>query len=179
MDDADLVCQVLQGNPGAYGDLVDRYAAPIAAVCRAHVRRSDVVEELIQETFFRGLDRLASLREPDKFGGWLCAIARNLAREWLRDPARRHVDLELATSQLTVTDAADGYAHADRIVRVKTCVDHLPTKAREVVLTYYGGGRITYREMAELFGVSFGQINKWLTIARKQVRNCLERDQLP
>ena len=61
MDDAELVRQVLQGNLGAYVDLVKRYTAQIAALCRAHIHRPGVVEDLVQETFLRGLDRLASL----------------------------------------------------------------------------------------------------------------------
>jgi len=48
MDDAELVRQVLQGNLGAYVDLLRRYTAQIAALCRAHIHRRDVVEDLVE-----------------------------------------------------------------------------------------------------------------------------------
>src|SRR5438309_543377 len=96
MDDAELVSQVLQGNHGAYGELVKRYTAQIAALCRAHIRRPEVVEDLVQDTFLRGLDRLASLREPGRFGSWLYAIARNLCRDWINDPRHEHLSLDAA-----------------------------------------------------------------------------------
>ena len=73
MDDAELVRQVLQGNLGAYVDLVRRYTPQIAALCRAHVRRPDVVEDLVKETFYRGLNHLADLHE--RFGSWELALA--------------------------------------------------------------------------------------------------------
>jgi RNA polymerase sigma-70 factor (ECF subfamily) len=175
MDDAELVRQVLQGNLGAYVDLVNRYTAQVAALCRAHIRRSDVVEDLVQETFLRGLDRLATLREPESFGFWLYAIARNLCRDWLNDPNRQHLGLDAASSEPAASAPGDDDAHAKRIVELRKCVDHLPAELREIVKLYYAGGRITYQELAERQGVSFGQVNKWLTHARKRLKACLER----
>lgn len=175
MDDEELVRQVLQGNLGAYVDLVKRYTAQVAALCRAHVRRPEAVEDLVQEALCRGLDRLATLREPERFGPWLYAIARNLCRDWLNDPRRQDVPLETAPVPAGAgpADEDDG---ADRAARLKECVRQLPAELREVVEIYYGGGRVTYQEMADRLGVSFGQVNKLLTRARKALRAALERD---
>jgi RNA polymerase sigma factor (sigma-70 family) len=171
MDDAELVRQVLQGNVGAFSALVDRYTAQIAALCRAHVFRRDVVEDLVQETLARGLDRLADLREPDRFGYWLYAIARNLCRDWLNDPHREHVSLDVEAADVaTIEDD-----RPSRIVDVKNCVRRLPEELREIVEIYYSGGRATYQELADRLGVSFGKVNQLLTRARKLLRICLER----
>lgn len=176
MDDEELVRQVLQGNLGAYVDLVTRYTAQVAALCRAHVRRPEAVEDLVQEAFLRGLDRLATLREPRRFGPWLYAIARNLCRDWLNDPHRRDVPLE-ATHLPVGPGLADEGDGADRAARLKECVRQLPAELREVVEIYYGGGRVTYQEMADRLGVSFGQVNKLLTRARKALRAGLEGEE--
>ncbi len=98
MDDADLVKQVLEGNMGAYAELVRRYTPEIAALCRAHIHRADVVEDLVQETIRRGLDNLVNLSKPESFGAWLYTIARNLCLDWLKDPNNRHLSLNLAAS---------------------------------------------------------------------------------
>jgi RNA polymerase sigma-70 factor (ECF subfamily) len=172
MDDAELVRQVLQGNLGAYGRLVERYTAQIAALCRAHVRRPEVVEDLTQETFLRGLDKLSSLREPAAFGAWLYAVARNLCLEWLGDPSRRHVSLNADAPALAADP--DGDARRERSHDLKECVRRLPVELREVVEIYYSGGRITYDELAERLGVSFATVNQRLTRARKLLRACLE-----
>jgi RNA polymerase sigma-70 factor (ECF subfamily) len=175
MDDVELVRQVLQGNLGAYADLMKRYTAQVAALCRAHIARPAIVEDLVQETLLRGLDRLARLREPERFGAWLYAIARNLCRDWLNDPHRNHLSLEAADPVVAAAPAGTD-DHPDRTAALKRCVRHLPAEHREIVEIYYSGGRITYQELADRLGVSFGQVNKRLTQARKMLRSCLERD---
>ncbi|MFO0965144.1 MAG: sigma-70 family RNA polymerase sigma factor [Gemmataceae bacterium] len=137
--------QVLQGNLGAYVDLVKRYTAQIAALCRAHVPRADVVEDLVQETFLRGLDRLATLRESGRFGFWLYAIARNLCRDWRSDPEHEHVSLDdVATGSAVTSGEGD---RADRTADVRSCIRRLPVELREVVGIYYAGGRARARKM--------------------------------
>jgi RNA polymerase sigma-70 factor (ECF subfamily) len=177
MDDADLVRQVLQGNLGAYMGLVKRYTAQIAALCRAHLpRRPDVVDDLVQETFCRGLDQLAALREPGCFGYWLYAIARNLCRKWRKDPHNHHLSLDAGAAQpLDRGPAEDDWP--DRAAELKECISGLPLKLRVVVEIYYAGGRVTYRELADRLGMSFGQVNKLLTRARKELRQCLQCQQ--
>jgi RNA polymerase sigma-70 factor (ECF subfamily) len=173
MDDAELVCQVLQGNLGAYAELVNRYTAQIAALCRAHVPRPEVVDDLVQETFFRGLDRLASLREPERFGHWLYAIARNLCRDWLNDPYHEYLSLDAAAPALVAPGSAEN-DRSDRIADLQRCIRHLPVELREVVEIYYAGGRVTYQDLADRLGVPFGRVNQLLTSARRMLRVCLE-----
>lgn len=172
MDDAELVRQVLQGNIGAYGELLNRYVRRITALCRAHVPRPDVVEDLVQETMLRGLDRLADLRQPAAFSPWLHAIARNLCLTWHNDPDNGHVPLDAATP---VPAADDATVAPDRVGALRQCVRHLPVDLREVIELYYSGGRVTYQDIADSLGMSFGRVNQLLTRARKLLRVCLER----
>jgi RNA polymerase sigma-70 factor (ECF subfamily) len=178
MDDAELVLQVLQGNLGAYAELVRRYTAQIAALCRAHVSRQEV-EDLVQETFLRGLDRLTSLHNPDRFGYWLYAIARNLCVDWHNNHEHQHGVLDADAHLLAAPEPADEDDRADRIAALKQCIGLLPVELREVVGLYYSGGGVTYQKMADRLGVSFGQVNKCLTQARRQLRACLEREGPP
>jgi RNA polymerase sigma factor (sigma-70 family) len=174
MDDAELVRQVLQGNRGAYAHLVKRYTPKIAALCRAHVRHKDVVEDLVQETFFRGLDRLVDLHEPEKFGPWLYTSARRLCWDWLNDPDNQKRNSSDDLSRCAATIPADNGNGQDRMAKLKKCISRLPVELREVIQLYYGGDRVTYNDMAVLKGVSPGQVNKLLTTARKKLRACME-----
>jgi RNA polymerase sigma-70 factor (ECF subfamily) len=176
MDDADLVRQVLQGNRGAYGDLVNRYTGQVAALCRSRICRPQDVEDLVQETFFRGLDCLGSLHTPESFGSWLYAIARHLCSDWLSDPENVHAPLDGVECLLVSAAPAEEDERRDRTADLKRCVRQLPVELREVVEIYYSGGRITYQEMADRLGISFGQVNKLLTKARKMLRVMLEQE---
>jgi RNA polymerase sigma-70 factor (ECF subfamily) len=178
MDDADLVRQVLQHNKGAYGELITRYTAQVAALIRAQHIPFQAVEDLVQDTFCRGLDRLADMHEPAKFGSWLYAIARNLCRDWLKVPENgRQVGewpqpLELEQPSRPAPEE-DG--HPSRAEELKACVSKLPVKLREIIELYYGAIRVTYQELADRLGTTYATVNKRLTLARKRLRTCLER----
>jgi RNA polymerase sigma-70 factor (ECF subfamily) len=173
MDDAELVRLVLRGDGAAYTELVKRYTTQIAALCRARVLRPEVVDDLVQETFLRGLDRLPRLRDPGRFGPWLYAIARNLCRDWLNDPHNGYLPLDAAAPALVAPASA---GRPDRTADVMRCVDRLPVELREVLVIYYVSGRMTYQELANRLGVSFCQVNRMLTQARRILRGYLRGD---
>jgi RNA polymerase sigma-70 factor (ECF subfamily) len=55
----------------------------VHGVLLARVPRGQV-EDLVQDVFLQALKRLGSLREPERFGGWLAMIARNRATDFHR-----------------------------------------------------------------------------------------------
>jgi RNA polymerase sigma-70 factor, ECF subfamily len=76
--DPALVRSARDGDRAAFGALYERYKRMVHGVLLAHVPYSDV-EDLMQAVFTQALERLPHLRDADAFGGWLAAIARNLA----------------------------------------------------------------------------------------------------
>ena len=90
-----LVEATLKGDKAAYGELYDRYAALIRAICYDTAQSVPSAQDLAQEVFLRAYQKLSSLRQPEKFGGWLVGIARRMCREYRRTKARdRHVFVE-------------------------------------------------------------------------------------
>src|SRR5262249_20002584 len=93
--DAALVRASQQGDTEAFGQLYQRYARMVHGVLLSRIHATDV-EDLVQDVFLRALPRLRGLREASRFGGWLAAIARNMAIDFHRrgpDPPprpRRH-----------------------------------------------------------------------------------------
>jgi RNA polymerase sigma-70 factor (ECF subfamily) len=77
------------GDHAAFGRLHARYARMVHAILLARVPRDDA-EDLVQEVFLTAFDRVAGLREPQTFGGWLATIARHRATDFLR--RRRETD---------------------------------------------------------------------------------------
>ena len=81
-DDA-LVRAAQHGNRHAFGLLYARYARMVHGILLSRVPPHDA-EDLVQDVFLQAIPRLASLREPAKFPGWLAAIARNRASDFHR-----------------------------------------------------------------------------------------------
>src|SRR5215468_1830120 len=81
--DAALVRASQQGDTEAFGQLYQRYARMVHGVLLSRIHATDV-EDLVQDVFLRALPRLRGLREASRFGGWLAAIARNMAIDFHR-----------------------------------------------------------------------------------------------
>jgi RNA polymerase sigma-70 factor (ECF subfamily) len=185
MTDAELVRQALRGGTSAYEELVRRWSAPVLAVCHARIGRSDVAEDLAQETLLRGYSALRTLSQPEKFGPWLRGIARRVCLDWLKSKQSSQVLFstlgpEGLPEALLAGDAEATVAETDRnddIARLMAEIEALPLDYREVLMHYYYHD-VTYRQLADLLGVSTATVNARLTKARAELRarlSCFER----
>jgi RNA polymerase sigma-70 factor (ECF subfamily) len=176
VSDGELVRRVLGGDAAAYGQLVRRWAARVLAVCHARARGDrHAAEDLAQEALLRGLRALPTLAEPDKFGPWVVGIAVRTCLDWLKSPKRGEVSLfdetGLGARAVAAADDADARERREQAERLTREVERLPQPYREVLmLYYYQPDGCTYRDLAELLGVSAATINARLTRARQMLR---------
>ena len=77
-DDYLTVNAVLHGDKDGYEKLVDKYKKMVYGIAWSHLGDPDLSEDAAQETFVKAYTYLGTLREPDKFAGWLAKIARNV-----------------------------------------------------------------------------------------------------
>ena len=104
-DELRLIGAARDGDRGAFGALYTLYGRLVHGIVLARVPRTDV-EDLVQDVFVQAMQRLASLRDPRAFGGWLAAIARNLATDHLRRaPRLAEMPQDLAASSNDRTQA--------------------------------------------------------------------------
>jgi len=82
--DADLVQEVLSGDPDAFNPLVARYQQSVFALAGSIVRDLDAAEDITQEVFIAAYTRLPELKNRQRFTVWLRKIATNAALMWLR-----------------------------------------------------------------------------------------------
>jgi RNA polymerase sigma-70 factor (ECF subfamily) len=180
MSDGELVRQALAGRAQAYEELVRRWAGRITALCHAKVRRADVADDLSQETLLRGYRALATLSDHDKFGSWLCGIAVRACLDWLKARERSVVPFSVLGPDRDPANYLHGgeanhefdVDRADEGRHLLAAVEALPEEFRKVVMLYYYED-LTYRELAQLLGVSPATINARLTRARALLRERL------
>ena len=73
--DASLVERALGGDRWAEEALYRRHVHRVTTVVARLVRHGPDVEDIVQDTFVRAFQDLASLRDPDAVGRWLVASA--------------------------------------------------------------------------------------------------------
>jgi RNA polymerase sigma-70 factor (ECF subfamily) len=180
VSDAELVRQTRAGRTDAYEELVRRWAGRIVAVCHARVRHAQVAEDLAQETLLRGFRALHTLKDPERVGAWLCGIALRACLDWQKSPQNQLVRFsDLDTDQdpdrylPASREEADPIEREDERRVLMAEVERLPEECRQVLLLYYYQDH-TYRDLAQMLGVSTATVNARLTRARKLLRARLE-----
>ena len=91
-------------------------------------------EEVAQEAFLSAYQNFRSLRDAEKFRGWVNRIAFRMALNWKRGMRRSMLrDTAYSTS---VPEASDGAKHADDRVlldQLRRAIEKLPRKFRHVL----------------------------------------------
>jgi RNA polymerase sigma factor (sigma-70 family) len=88
VSDAELACAAATGDRNALAAIYDRYADRLHQFCVAMVRDRDTAADCVQDVFCTAAARLPMLRESQKLRPWLYAVARNHARQRLRERDR-------------------------------------------------------------------------------------------
>ena len=84
--DHSIVRSVLAGDKEAYGALVRAHSATVFRVAFRIVGNDADAEEIVQEAFLRGYQRLESYQGRSSFGTWIYRIAVNCALNRISQP---------------------------------------------------------------------------------------------
>src|SRR5579875_2551610 len=84
--DHSVVRAVLAGDKDAYGALVRAHSSSVFRVAFRIVGNEADAEEIVQEAFLRGYQRLESFQQRSGFGTWIYRIAVNCALSRLSQP---------------------------------------------------------------------------------------------
>ena len=153
---------VAAGDHDAFARLYADYARMVHAILLGRVPRRDV-GDLVQDVFLAAYTRIRELREPAAFGGWIAAIARNRATDYLRR-AREHVELP---DELPGGDPIDTDTFA-----VLDIIRTLPEAYRDTLLMRLVEG-MSGNEIAERSGLSPGSVRVNLHRGMKLLREKL------
>lgn len=163
--DRELVQAVIAGSKGAYGQLYDRYAPLVRAICYDHTRHLADAQDLAQDVFLRAYERLSSLRQPDSFSRWLVGIARLRCREWRRQ--RRREQRKQQANQEAVP-AASVWQNDDPLEALRHQVAQLPEKERLALHAFYLRGE-SAEEARRIMGLSRSGFYRVLERGRKRL----------
>ena len=84
LPDETLVNLALLGENEAFEELVIRFQKAVTVSVYSVIRNASLTEDIIQDSFVSAWLKLNTLKEPQKFGAWICSIARNKARNLAR-----------------------------------------------------------------------------------------------
>lgn len=146
--DLELVEKVIGGDKRSYSTLVRRHQSGLIRLCLRFVKDMDAAEDVVQESFIKAYERLASFEGRASFKSWLYQIAVNTAKNKLRDRRGEMKDLE--DVQLGVAaEAESGLVHQAVSHLIAKHIEELPFKQR-TALTLRIYEDLSFKEIAEI-----------------------------
>lgn len=153
-------------NDLTFEALVRRYRQPLAATAYHLCGNKDAAQDIVQETLmdaYRGFDKL---REPEKAGAWLYAILRRKAISYQR--SKKQVVELIDDQHVTCPEAAESLVR-DIVIEQ---MSKLPEEDREILAGKYLLG-LSYRELADSFGIKEGAVRVRCFRAKEKLREAL------
>ena len=176
-DDVKLIRNTLSGDDAAFSELVYKYQKSVHALAWRKIGDFQIAEEIAQDTFLQAYKKLASLKNPTQFAGWLYVIAANLCTDWKRRkrPIMKSLEtdapgvLEKTSYEMYLEEQREKKAAEHRQEIVRNLLDKLPESERTVVTLHYLG-EMTSEAISEFLGVSVNTIKSRLRRARKRLQ---------
>jgi RNA polymerase sigma-70 factor (ECF subfamily) len=167
--DASLVERARRGDQTAFGRLYEQYAGVVHGLLLAKVPREEA-DDLVQEVFLIAMRRITALRDPNRFGAWLSAIARNLANDHYR--RLRPTDPLMEDPPETAGQTA-ATRHLDTGAAILDVIRSLPDAYSETLILRLVEG-MTGPEIAVRTGLTHGSVRVNLCRGMRMLRERLE-----
>ena len=174
-DNTELIRRILEGDDAAFACLVKKYQKRVHALAWRKIGDFHIAEDITQETFLKVYRKLATLKNPSQFPGWLYVITNSCCLSWLRKKriqtqSLEEIDMAIAErtsySRYVATEQSESAAETKREL-VKNLLAKLKESDRTVVTLYYFG-EMTYEEIGAFLGMSADTV-------RMRVRRALQR----
>ncbi|MCA1726430.1 MAG: sigma-70 family RNA polymerase sigma factor [Actinobacteria bacterium] len=156
--DEELVRRYVDGDQGAFADLVRRHETRVYNLAYRLVGNADDAREASQEAFLTCVRKLRGFRFDSAFGTWLYRVTANASYDILRRRKRAPVPVEELPERAGESDEAAGTADQ---VDVERALARIPDDFRLVVVLHDLQG-LPYEEVAEIVGVPVGTVKSRL-----------------
>src|ERR1700753_898670 len=170
-----VIAAVAKGDEAAFERLYGATRAKLYGVVLRILRRQDLAEEIIQETYIKVWNS-ADQFDPAQSSPitWMAAIARNRAIDLVRRKTELSIEEEPDAMEVA-SDSPDPLARremSEELKRLLECVGRLEQDRQKLVLlAYYNGW--TREQLAEKFEAPVNTIKTWLRRSMMDIRACL------
>ena len=173
--DEELIERSKQGDREAFSQLAGRYLNVSFAVALSITRNREDAEDACQDAMIKASRYIHTLRDSQKFGGWLRNIVKQEVYGKYRKQSRFWNFLEGFILQ-TKSDSAEMAFSNDQKLYQQQLFEHaianLSTRAREVVLLHYMS-ELSCDQIASQIGISSGAVKSHLHKARNKMLKAL------
>lgn len=170
-----ILAAVARGDHDAFERLYNATRAKLYGVALRIVRRGEIAEAVVQESYLR-IWRRAREFDPASASpmAWMVGIVRSRALDIVRKKGEAQTrDEPLASEAADLPDPLARRDMSDDLRRLLACMGSLDDERRRLILLAYFSGW-TREELAVKFDKPVTTVRTWIRRSLLQIRECLE-----
>ena len=168
--DETLVAMTLMRDEAAFEELVIRHRKAALLVAHTVTRNTYTAEDAVQDAFLCAWQRLDTLKDPAKFGAWVCRIAKyravNLAKRYRDYIPFDEVENFVDDTAEDITGYYNDQAERELLLH---CVEKLSEKIGAVIRLHYFEG-LSVSDIAKRMSLAEGTVKSRLSAGRDMIR---------
>ena len=179
MEFSNLLKKCTKGERRAQFDLYKQCYPTLMRVCRRYRKNEDEVAALLNEGFLKILTNLKKYDTKTPFEAWIKRVMINtLIDDFRKNRKEKEHIIYAETHKLVVIGKALDYNEADRYFdaeHIKSIIHRIPEMNKQVFNLYAIDG-FSHREIGTKFGFSEGTSKWYLSKARQQIKELLNKE---
>ena len=173
----ELVLSAKNGNKKAFDKLYKLTSNDVWFTCLSLLKDEENAKDIMQETYITAFLKLDTLKDEEKFCGWLTAIATNKSKNKLKGKVEYQIDDEILIAE-TETDELmlpEEYITKTekRKVLLQIMEDTLSFNQYQTVLMFYFD-EMSISEIAQGLEISEGTVKSRLNSSRAKMKTAIE-----
>ena len=173
----ELVLSAKNGNKKAFDKLYKLTSNDVWFTCVSLLKDEENAKDIMQETYITAFLKLDTLKDEEKFCGWLTAIATNKSKNKLKGKVEYQIDdevliTEAETDELMLPEEYINKAEKRKVL-LQIIEDTLSFNQYQVVLMFYFN-ELSIAEIAQALEISEGTVKSRLNSSRAKMKTAIE-----
>ena len=173
----ELVLSAKNGNKKAFDKLYKLTSNNVWFTCVSLLKDEENAKDIMQETYITAFLKLDTLKDEEKFCGWLTAIATNKSKNKLKGKVEYQIDDEVLiakteTDELMLPEEYINKAEKRKVL-LQIIEDTLSFNQYQVVLMFYFN-ELSIAEIAQALEISEGTVKSRLNSSRAKMKTAIE-----
>ena len=173
----ELVLSAKNGNKKAFDKLYELTSNEVWFTCVSLLKDEENAKDIMQETYITAFLKLDTLKDEEKFCGWLTAIATNKSKNKLKGKVEYQIDDEVLiakteTDELMLPEEYINKAEKRKVL-LQIIEDTLSFNQYQTVLMFYFD-EMSISEIAQALEISEGTVKSRLNSSRAKMKTAIE-----